>query len=68
MKELILNNLGMILFCVGGLIGYYVLEKTIKAITLLNEFADKLSTLISVTYEATHNPDIKLNISSDTGE
>ena len=62
MKQIIVENFGLLLFISCGFIGVTLLNKLLKIVSQLNEFADRLATLISITYEATHNPNIKLNV------
>jgi len=62
LKNLIADNFGLILFGLAGVAWGCALKTALKAVLKLDEFTDKLSTLISVTYEAIHSPDIKVDL------
>ena len=52
----------LLLFIVGGGIGIYMLKTFIHVLNKTNELVDKISTLIAITYEATHNPKMSTSI------
>ena len=50
------------LFIVDGGIGIYLLKMFVHVLNKTNELVDKISTLIAITYEATHNPGMTTSI------
>ena len=50
------------LFIIGGGIGIYLLKMFAHVLNKTNELVDKISTLIAITYEATHNPKMSTSI------
>ena len=55
-------DIGAVLFVVGGVIGIYLLKLLIQVLNKFNELIDKISTLIMITYESIHNPNITTKI------
>jgi len=68
LKTLIADNFGLILFGLAGVAWGYALKIALRVVLKLDEFTDKLSTLISVTYEAIHSPDIKVDLTKKKGD
>lgn len=58
----------MIYFGVSGLIVLMILRSLLSVLMKFVELSEKLSCLIEVTYEATHNPDFGAKINNNVKE